>query len=166
MKKLVSAIDWVSIWTGKTFSTLMLLVVFVIIYEIIARYVFHAPTQWGTETMIIGCALTYVMGGSWAIQNQNHIKMELFYGKLSSRGKAIIDIITYFFFVLYIGLFLWASAKYSWQSFQLRETSASAWDPPVYPIKIALTLGALLVLLQGTAEFIRNLYRIVKGKSI
>ena len=166
MKKLISAIDWISIWVGKTFSILMLLVVFAVIYEIIARYVFQAPTQWGTESMIMGCALTYVMGGAWAIQSEKHIKMELFYGKLSSKGKAIIDILTYFFFVLYIGMFLWASAKYSWQSFQLKETSASAWNPPVYPIKIALTIGALLVLLQGTAKFMRNLYLIIKEKNI
>ena len=165
MQKLISAIDWISIWVGKIFSILMLMVVFVIVYEIIARYVFHSPTQWGTESMIMGCALTYVMGGAWAIQSEKHIKMELFYGKLSQKAKAIIDIITYFFFVLYIGMFLWASTKYSWQSFQLKETSASAWDPPIYPIKIALTLGVLLVLLQGTAKFMRNLLILVRKKN-
>jgi TRAP-type mannitol/chloroaromatic compound transport system permease small subunit len=48
----------------------------------------------------------------------------------------------------------------------VRETSGSAWDPPVYPLKVALAFGVALLLLQGIAKFIRDLHLAVKGKEL
>jgi TRAP-type mannitol/chloroaromatic compound transport system permease small subunit len=166
MKKLLLAIDWISIWAGKIFSIPLFIVDFIILYEIIARYFFKAPTQWASETMIIGCALSYVMGGAWAMYSDKHIKVGLIYDNLPPRGKAILDAITFLFFILYLGLFFWAVAKFSWESIQLKETSGSAWNAPVYPIKTVLTIGVLLLILQGIAKFIRDLHFIIKGEEL
>lgn len=163
MKKLLAIIDALSIWTGKAASWLVLIVVVFVVYEILMRYVFHLPTLWVSESMVFGCGITYVLGAAWALQDNRHVKIDLIYGRLTPRQRAIIDSITFVFFVLYLSVFLWATAKYTWQSVLVRETTGSAWDPPVYPIKVALVIGVLLLLLQGTAKFIRDLHLSIKG---
>jgi TRAP-type mannitol/chloroaromatic compound transport system permease small subunit len=166
MKKILSFIDALSIWTGKTSSWLIFIVVFFIIYEVLSRYVFHHPTLWVTESVVFGCGLSYVLAAAWALQDNRHVKIDMIYDRLTSRRRAIIDSITFVFFALYLGVFLWASAKYAWHSVLLRETSGSAWDPVIYPIKMALPIGVALLLLQGIAKFIRDLHRAIKGTEI
>jgi TRAP-type mannitol/chloroaromatic compound transport system permease small subunit len=166
MKKLLAIIDAISIWTGKAGSWLILIVVAFVIYEILMRYLFHLPTLWVSESMVFGCGITYVLGSAWALQDNRHVKIDLIYGRLTPRQRAIMDSITFPFFVLYLGVFFWASAKYAWRSILLRETAASAWDPPVYPIKMALVVGVTLLLLQGMAKFVRDLHLAIKGREL
>ena len=166
MKKILSVIDSISIWSGKMASWLVLLVICFIIYEILMRYVFHLPTLWVSESMVFGAGLTYVIGAAWALQDNRHVKIDLIYGRLTLRQRAVIDSITFVFFALYMGVFLWATSEYARRSVSVLETSGSAWDPPVYPIKLALVGGVILLLLQGIAKFIRDLHFAFKGKSL
>ncbi len=166
MKKLLSFIDALSTLVGKAGSWLILLVVGFIIYEIVMRYIFHLPTLWVSESMVFGCGMSYVLGAAWALKDNRHVKIDLVYGKLTARQRAVIDSITYLFFALYLGMFLWAASKYTWQSILVGETTSSAWDPPVYPIKIALVVGVALLLLQGSAKLIRDLHLAIKGTEL
>lgn len=166
MKKLLRVLDASAAWVGKAGSWLILVVVFFVIYEIFMRYFFHLPTLWATESMVFGCGISYVLGGAWALQENRHVRIDFLYGRLTVRQRAVMDSITYFFFALYLGVFLWAASKYTWQSILVRETTSSAWDPPVYPIKIALVVGTALLLLQGTAKFIRDLHLALKGTEL
>jgi len=166
MKKLLTIIDAISIWTGKVSSWLILIVVGFIIYEILMRYLFHLPTLWVSESMVFGCGVSYVLGAAWALKDNRHVKIDLIYGRLTPRQRAIMDSITFPFFVLYLGVFFWAAANYAWRSILLRETAGSAWDPPVYPIKTALMVGVALLLLQGMAKFIRDLHLAIKGHEL
>lgn len=166
VNKFLSAIDWISIWIGKVFSILSFVVAIAILYEVTIRYVFRIATQWTTELTIMSCGLVYVMGGAWTMHSNRHMRIEIFYGKLSQRKKALIDIFTFSFFLAYIVPLLWASAIFSWDSLKLRETSASPWDPPVYPIKIALTLGIFLLLLEAIVKWIRNIQFVRSGAKV
>jgi TRAP-type mannitol/chloroaromatic compound transport system permease small subunit len=166
MKKILSVIDAISIWFGKLAGWLVLLVIVFILYEILMRYVFHLPTLWVSESMVFGAGLTYVLGSAWALQDNRHVKIDLIYGRLTPRQRAVLDSITFVFFALYMGVFLWATMEYARRSVSVLETSGSAWDPPVYPIKLALVAGVLLLLLQGIAKFIRDLHFAIKGKKL
>jgi len=166
MKKLLSVIDTISIWSGKIAGWLVLLVIGFIIYEILMRYVFHLPTLWVSESMVFGAGLTYVLGAAWALQDNRHVKIDLIYGRLKPRQRAVMDSFTFVFFALYLGVFLWATIEYSRRSVSVLETSGSAWDPPVYPIKLALAVGVVLMLLQGIAKFIRDLHFAIKGNKL
>jgi TRAP-type mannitol/chloroaromatic compound transport system permease small subunit len=166
MKKLVKAIESISLLSGKASSWLTLPVIFVVAYEIIARYVFHRPTIWAVETMIYGCAIIYVMAAAWALLDGRHVKIDMVYEKLSTRGRALLDCFTFVFFGLYIGMMLWASTKYAWRSVTILEMSDSPWRPPLWPMKVFLALGVLLILLQGIAKFIRDLHLALTGREL
>jgi TRAP-type mannitol/chloroaromatic compound transport system permease small subunit len=65
-----------------------------------------------------------------------------------------------------MGMLLWAASRYAWESFLLRETLASTWAPAVYPLKIALAVGVAMLILQGTANFLRDLYLAIQGRRL
>lgn len=158
--------DAVSIFTGKAASWLNIVVIFAVIYEIAMRYIFNLPTLWASEVMVFGCGIIYVLGAAWALQEHRHVKIDMLYSRLNKRQRAILDSITFTFFILYLGVFLWASGKYAGRSIGLLETSGSAWDPPVYPLKVALVIGIALLLMQGVAKFIRDVHLALKGSEL
>jgi TRAP-type mannitol/chloroaromatic compound transport system permease small subunit len=165
MGRLLSMVDWISKWAGKATSWFTIIVVFIVIYEIVMRYIFHRPTIWASEAMIYLCAILYVIGGAWTLLEKRHVKIDFVYNRFSPRKRAVLDVFTFFFFALYMGMMLWATSKYAWESIQLGEGSGSPWNPPVYPLKIALAAGVFLILLQGIASFIRDLRFALKGTS-
>ena len=164
MKRFLTIIDRIVVLSGKTCSVLTLLVALAIVYEIVLRYLFNRPTPWVSESSAFGCAVVYVIGGAWTSHAGRHVRIELLYGRFSARGQAIADLIGFVFFALYMGMMLWASVRYAWESVELRETAGTLWDPPVYPIKIALVLGIVLLLMQGVAKFIRDLNLVLRSK--
>jgi TRAP-type mannitol/chloroaromatic compound transport system permease small subunit len=161
---IADGIEWIVIWCGKLCSVITLLVALAITYEVVKRYFFDAPTIWVTESSVFGCAILYVIGAAWTAQEGRHVRIELVYGHLSLRGKAIADIIGFMFFALYMGMMLWAALPYAHRSWELRETTAGLWDPPIYPIKIVLAVGMALLLLQAIPKLIRDLHVVIRGQ--
>jgi TRAP-type mannitol/chloroaromatic compound transport system permease small subunit len=166
MNLFLRIIDGISVWTGKLISWVVLIVVVFVIYEIIMRHFFHLPTLWVSESMVFGCGVTYVLGAAWALKENRHVRIDLVYGRLNPRQRAVMDAVTFAFFALYLSVFLWATTKYAWRSVLLGETSGSPWNPPVYPIKVALAVGVTLLILQGIAKFVRDLHFAITGREL
>ena len=166
MKRLLAGIDNVSRVVGKGISFIMFPIVAIVCYEVVMRYVFHRPTIWASECMVYGCAFLYVWGAAWTMLDNRHVKIDMVYEKLSPRGQRILDIITFSFFALYMGMMLWVGMKYALGSIKLLETSGTPWDPPVYPVKSAFVIGVAMLILQGSAKFIRDIYFIIKGTEL
>jgi TRAP-type mannitol/chloroaromatic compound transport system permease small subunit len=153
-------------WIGKAVSILPLYVALAITYEIVLRYAFTRPTVWAAESTVFACGIVYLLGGAWTFLEDKHVRIDLLYVHLSERGRAVLNCCTFFFFALYIVVMLWATSIYAYESVQVLETTMSPWDPPIYPMKIAMALGLLLILLQGTANLIRNLHFAITGKPL
>ena len=166
MRKLLALIDLTNTWIGKAVSILALVVAFIIGYEIFVRQVLVKPTVWVSEATVFGCGLLYLLGGAWTLKQDGHVRVDMLYHGLSKRGKAIIDCVTYFAFLLYIVVMIWAAWEYMLQSIAVRETTMSPWNPVVWPLKIALVVSLIMLLLQQTAKFVRDLYYIMKGEDL
>lgn len=164
MRKILALVDGTSAWIGKAVSLLSLFVAVVIVYEIVMRTFFIRATVWASESTIFACGLIYLLGGAWTLLEEKHIRIDMIYVKLSPRRRAVLDCITYLFFSLYILAMLWATWLYAAESIKVRETTMSPWNPPIYPMKMAMALGLLLLFTQGTAKLIRDLYFAVTGK--
>ena len=166
MRKFVVFIDAISAWVGRIASFLMVPCVIAVIWEVSMRYIFHRPTLWASETILFLTGYLTILGAAWTLEEKRHVKIDLVWEKLSPRGRAFADVITFFFFALYMVLMIWASAIYAWQSISIREGSGTPWNPPIYYIKAAFTISLILLFLQGTAKFIRDLFLTVKGKEL
>lgn len=166
MKILLSLIDGTNTWIGKVTSVLSLVVAFIIFYEIFMREVLVKPTVWVAEGTVFGCGLLYLLGGAWTLKQDGHVRVDMLYHGLSKRGKAVIDCVTYFAFLLYIVVMIWATWQYMVQSIAVWETTMSPWNPAIWPFKIALFASLVMLLLQQTAKFVRDLYFVLKGKEL
>lgn len=164
MEKWLKIIDQISEKSGKAISFLMIPLGAVILFEIIARYLFNRPTIWVHETaqMIYGAYV--ILLGAYVLKDGGHVNVEILYGRFSPRTKAVIDLFTWLLFFFFCGLLLVKGWEMAWDSFVVRETEPTSFAPPVYPIKMMIPLGALLILLQGLAKFLRDLTLAISGK--
>lgn len=166
MRRLLSIIDKISIWTGKGISFMMLFVVAIVCHEVIFRYFFHRPTVWASEAIVYFCGFVYVLGAAWTMAENRHVKIDTIFEKLPPRGQRILNCVTFIFFALYMVMMIWVGSQFAWNSLKIHETSGTPWNPPVYPVKIAFVVGVAMLLLQGIAKFIRDIYFIITGKEL
>jgi TRAP-type mannitol/chloroaromatic compound transport system permease small subunit len=134
-----------------------------------------------------------ILGGPYSIQLNSNVRMDLGYGVLSQKNKALVDAFTIFFLMIYLGFLLVGalnSFSYSLGNFRqdaipflygvvrafftdgfdgaaaefgVIERSRSIWRAPMWPIKLIMIIGFILMLLQATAEFIKDIARMQTG---
>ena len=134
------------------------------VYEVVARYGFNAPTVWAYELTIFLFGACMIIGGAYAHRYGAHVNVDIVYGRLSPRGKAILDLLTAAIFFLFVGILLWRGWEFGLTSVRNLERSDTLWAPPYYFFKMTLPIGAGLVFLQGLAKFIRDLTTAVTGR--
>ncbi|WP_133957895.1 TRAP transporter small permease subunit [Aminivibrio pyruvatiphilus] len=155
-----AAIDFI----GKTTSFLIYPTMLVLVYEVVMRYYFTRPTIWAHETSCMLYGAHFVIGGAYALQRGAFVNVEVLYIRLSKRGRAVLDLITWTMFYVFVGTLLWKSIPWAWESFTVREFSDSTWGPYVWPIKMAIPFASLLMLLQGMTKTIKDAYLAVTGR--
>jgi TRAP-type mannitol/chloroaromatic compound transport system permease small subunit len=166
VNRVLALIDATNTWIGKGVSILSLVVAFIITFEIIMRQAFVKPTVWVAEGTVFGCGLLYMLGGAWTLLQDHHVRVDMLYHGLSRRRKAVVDCLTYFAFLLYIAVMIWATWYYVVDSVRLREHTMSPWDPPIWPLKVVFFVSLIMLLFQQTAKFVRDFYYIVKGEEL
>ena len=165
LDRLLGAIDLVSEWSGKAVGFFILPIVGVMVFEVVSRYVFNAPTIWSTDVVIMLAGTLYIIGGAYTHYLGGHISVETFYNLLSPRWQTVTRVALHFpLFVLYIGVLLWVGTEFWWKSMTAGEHAGTLWNPVVWPFKLMLPLGALLILLQGLAQFVRDVRALVTGR--
>jgi len=143
----------------------VLLIFVLLMIEVIRRYLLNSPTVWANELtqMIFGAYA--VLGGGYILAAGGHVNVDIVFSRLSRKSQAKIDIVTFFLFFLFCMMMLYYGGSLAWEALTMLESSASAWDPPVWPIKLTIPLGALLLFLQGVAKLIRDIM-IVRGEDL
>ncbi len=164
MKKLLRIIDAISEWSGRIFSYLLWPGVAVLVYEVVARYVFNAPTIWAHGTTQRIFAVYYFICGAYISLHGSHIRMDILYDRFGLRKKAILDIIGFIFFFAFCGALLWYGSRYAWSSLVRLEPCNTPFRAPLYPIKLMIPIGALLIFLQELSHLFRNIYIVITGK--
>lgn len=157
---LIRVIDRISSWSGRLTSWLIIPMVLSLVYEVVARYFFNAPTTWAYDMTYMTYGAFFMLGAAYTLHRDGHIRTDTFYGKWSPRRQGIVDAVGYlvFFFPPLIALF-WVSSDFFWSSFLRGERVVSSpWMPVIYPLKFVIPFSCALLILQGVAEFLRSLY--------
>ncbi|MCG6881978.1 MAG: TRAP transporter small permease subunit [Deltaproteobacteria bacterium] len=165
MEKFFHIIDRTSGLVGKGASFLVVILVIAIGYDITLRYFFNIPCFWSYDMTIMLYGSYAILGTAYCHYRNGHVRMDLLYGRLSRRGRAIMDIICYIF--LFFPLFtvlIWKCGNYAfWSLINGERSSASAWRPVLGPFNMVIVLGLILFFLQGLVDFLRNIIFVVKG---
>jgi TRAP-type mannitol/chloroaromatic compound transport system permease small subunit len=165
---IVRAIDGLSLWSGRIFCWLVVPLVLALTYEVIARYVFHAPTIWAYDVAYMLYGTHFMLGAAYTLYKGGHIRTDLFYENWSVRTRGTVDATLYLlFFFPGIALFFWMGLDEALHSWDIREVSdASPWRPILYPFKAMIPLGLALLLIQGVSEFLKSAYAAIEGKPL
>jgi TRAP-type mannitol/chloroaromatic compound transport system permease small subunit len=165
MNRALRLIDRISEYSGKATSFLILLMIILICLETILRYAFNSPTIWSGEltTMVFGAYI--ILGGAYTLLVGGHVNMDIIHSRLSPRAKAIIDIITFVFFLFFVLVLIWKGSQRAMTAFSTMERSVTEWRPIVFPVMIILVIGSFLLFLQGIAKFARDIQTLIKGRS-
>lgn len=150
------ALDAAVDWAGRFVSYWTLLSIFVYYYEVVVRFLFNSPTNWVHESMFLMYGMQYLLCGAYALRSESHVRVDVFYSKFSPRGKALADIVTSFFFFVFVGTLLWTGFTYAWQATSIGEVSFSEWGVQYWPIKLTMPIGAALLLAQGVVNLMRD----------
>jgi TRAP-type mannitol/chloroaromatic compound transport system permease small subunit len=164
----VRFVDTVSEWSGWLFCWLIIPLVAGTTYEVIVRYLFNAPTIWAYDLSYMLYGSHFMLGAGYTLLRGGHIRTDIFYQNWSPQTRARVDALLYLF-LFFPGMlfFFWMGTQEALQSWSIGERSdASPWRPVVYPLKMALAVGAFMVLFQGISEFIKSAYMAVRGRAL
>jgi TRAP-type mannitol/chloroaromatic compound transport system permease small subunit len=163
---ILGVIDKINDWVGKILSFGVLFMFAIVLIEVIRRYLFNSPTVWGNELTQIVFGVYVILCGGYILRWGGHVNVDILYGRFSTKGKALVDIITFFIFLLFCGMMLAYGGSLAWESLTRFEHSQSAWNPPIYPVKLMIPTGAFLLLLQGIAKLMRDIVTLFTGEKI
>lgn len=185
----IRAIDGMNRFIGRSAVYLFFVLIGVLLWSTASK-VLLTPSLWTLEMAQFLMVAYFVLGGPYSIQMGSNVRMDLFYAGWSLRTKAWVDAITVIFLLFYLGVLLYgalASTAYSlgyfggeplqflwdlaWtfvtegtaaasEKLGYLERSSSAWRPLLWPIKVVLCFGLLLMVLQVLAEFFRDVARL------
>jgi len=161
LRRFVSAIDTVNERVGSVVLYLVPAMVLIIFYEVVARYFFNAPTIWAYETAQFVFCASIALGGGFALLHGRHVNVDIVYGRVSRRTRAILDLVTLPMLLVFVGVLLYLSVEATIDAFKYWERSATYWAPPLQPIYVAVSVGVLLMFLQGIARWFRALISVV-----
>ena len=100
MRRIFRIVDSISLTTGNIARWFGFLLILVVVYDVVARYVFDSPTIWGYEVGIaLGMSL-YCFGYAYTESKRGHVRVDVFYIHMPPRGRAIIDTVGGFVFFL------------------------------------------------------------------
>jgi TRAP-type mannitol/chloroaromatic compound transport system permease small subunit len=162
----VRAIDRFAELCGIAVAWLMVPLTVAVVYEVVARYVFAAPTLWSFDLTYMLYGAMFMLGAAYTLRVGAHIRTDFFWERWSLRTRGLIDTIAYAaFFFPGIALFLWVGWDEAWYAYEIAELSEQTpWRPLLWPLKACVPLAAALLLLQGISELAKSLYAVVTGR--
>jgi len=157
----------------------------ILLWSIISKFG-DQPSLWTLEAAQFAMVTYFFLGGPYAIQTGSHVRMDLFYDNWSPKRKAITDALMVICLLTYLVVLLWGaigSTAYSLGYFGKEpigyffdlasgakepgtlERSRTIWRPYLWPIKVTLSLGIILMLLQTVSELFKDILR-MRGEDI
>jgi TRAP-type mannitol/chloroaromatic compound transport system permease small subunit len=157
MTRLLFFIDSLSMWVGKSFGWLILVLTLGTSYEVFVRYVLAAPTTWAFDFSYITYGGLFLMAGAYTLSRNGHVRGDVIYRLWPPRVQAGLDLTLYIIFFLPAVLaWIYAGWQFAKMSIQFREVSIfSPAGIPVFPLKTLIPVTGVFLLIQGFAEIVR-----------
>lgn len=155
MRVYIKYVGKLSEFVGAGAMYLLLAMMGILLYSIVTN-AFHRPEIWIMEMAQFTMAAYYILGGASSLKHGIHVRMDFLYERWKPRTKALVDVFTVFFMLFY--LYIMVKGGYDSSAFALEfdQRNHSVWKPPMAPIKIIMTSGMALMLLQSTAELLKD----------
>jgi len=166
LKKITHLIDLLSDCVGTIIAPLTLIMMLLTCIVVAARYLFNVGATSIQETVIYLHGIVFMLGIAYTLRQSGHVSVDIVYQRLSLKTRAVVNLFGTLVFLFPVAIFLiWTSLDYVSFSWSLKEGSPEPGGLPfVYLLKTLIPVMAILLLLQGIAELLRNLETLLQGK--
>jgi len=159
----IKYVDYVSTKFGRAAMYLIFLMIGTLLLGAITRNILDIPLSWTVELAQFTMTAYYILGGPYSIQMDDHVRMDLLYDRYSDKTKAKIDVFTSIFLLTYLVVLLIGAISSTSYAIEYGQRKFSEWNPSMVPIKIIMTFGIFLMILQTISTFFKD---IAKAKGI
>ncbi|MCA0872279.1 TRAP transporter small permease subunit [Seohaeicola saemankumensis] len=149
MFQVARAITRFNRWIGKWASLAVLAIFTLLLADVVMRYLVGQPAIWTAELATLIFGVYAIIGGGYLLAERGHVNVDILYGSFSPKRKALVDIVTWPLFLLFVGVLLWQGWDIASEAIADGERSNSVWKAPLWPTKSLIPVAALLLLLQG-----------------
>ncbi|MBD42038.1 MAG: C4-dicarboxylate ABC transporter permease [Pelagibacteraceae bacterium] len=160
----VNFVDWLCIKVGRITMYTVFLMMFILVLSFVTRNIINIPLIWIIEMAQFIITGYYLLGGGYSMITNDHVRMDLFYSKLSDRNKAKMDLFTSIFLVFYLVCLLIGSVTSLIYTIDTNQRLFTAWAPYVWPIKTIMFFGILLMLLQSISMIFKDFSKVTGRK--
>jgi TRAP-type mannitol/chloroaromatic compound transport system permease small subunit len=162
MNSVINNIERFIDWSGRAVSWLTLLMVIVTFVVVVLRYVFDTGWIALQESITYMHAMVFLIGASWAVQQEAHVRVDIFYSRFSRRTRAWVDMLGSLLLLLPVMIFVgWISWEYVIDSWDVLEGSREAGGlPAVFLLKSLILVLAGLLILQAVVQVVRSIQAI------
>lgn len=159
-KRLIGVINLINEWIGKSVAWLTLAMVLVTFIIVILRYIFDIGWIALQESVVYMHTLVFMLGVAYTLKHNGHVRVDIFYQRWSLRTRAWVDCLGALFLLLPVsGFIIWSSWEYVADSWAILEGSRNSGGLPfVFLLKSSVVLMAVLLIIQGLAMFLQNLF--------
>ena len=162
----VRLIDGISKWSGLVVAPLVLVYMGILIYEMVARYIFNLPTLWAHEMSTYLFGAQFMLGGAYCYWCGAMVNVDVVHGRLKPRARAVVDILLFVVTASVLGAMIWYGLSIFLNSLRFLEHSDSAFSPPLYPLRGVIPFAASIFLLQAVGKLLRDVHLAVTGEDL
>jgi len=167
MRALVKYLDLITGSTGAFVAWLVIPLIGASCYEVFSRYVLDSPTLWAFEVGYMFMGTHFLIGMAYTLREGAHVRVDLFYARLSRKKQALIDACTYLVLVLpfsvWLTVGLWQKVLLAYASHE--RSGMSAFNPVIWPFRAVLCTAFALLALQALAQLARC-YMVLAGRPL
>lgn len=165
LNAITKGIDFLIEKQGQLTSFLIVPLLFIVLYEVLMRYAFNAPTVWGFEATAFAYGMHYMLGLSFMENAEGHVRVDIVTGRLPRRVQAVVMIVGYLIIFLPVyGLMTWGAIKFAHTATITNELNSTSWAPRIWPYKIVMAVSFLFLVLQGLSTMLKQV-QLLTGKS-
>jgi len=166
MASLITKIDLFSKWVGNIVCWITIPLIFAMVFEVLARKLFTAPTMWAYDMSRFLYGALFMLGAGYALSKGVHIRADFLYRNFKVKTQGLIDFWLYILFY-FPGLlvFLYMTIGFVQESIMRGEKGMdTSWMPYMWPIKSCLLIGIIFLLIQGISELFKSYWAATRGK--
>lgn len=163
MQRYVAAVDAVNDRIGRLAMYGIFVLIAVLLWSAVSK-TFFLPSLWTLEVAQFAMVAYYILGGPYSLRMGSNVRMDLLYGTWTARRKRWVDCVTILFLIFYLGVMLYGGVESTSYSLLYAERSPTAWRPYLWPIKVAMCAGILMMILQCVSELFKDIIRLKQGR--
>ena len=166
MSPLVNRIERITTNIGIIAALTLVPLILTTTYEVLARYIFDAPTIWAYEVGYMLTGTHFLLGMAYTLQQGQFIRIDIFSQDMSEKTRALIDLCSYSVILPLMMWLMYGLTSYLISGFIKNERSGqSAMNMVVWPFRVVFLIAFTLLALQVYAEFMKSLEKFKAAKA-